>query len=71
MLLGGNTKLIVESVMPDLLHIIPVGHNTVLDGVLQGEHTTLLLSLITSNHTQMLIERTKPQMQETEMSIEQ
>merc|ERR1719486_1670392 len=28
-----NTEFIVESVMPDLLHVIPVGDNTVLDGV--------------------------------------
>jgi len=45
--LGGDTELIVEGVMPDLLHIVPVGNDTVLDGVLQGENTTLGLSLIT------------------------
>merc|ERR1712156_112736 len=28
-----------DSVMPDLLHVIPVGDNAVLDGVLQGEDT--------------------------------
>uniref|UniRef100_A0A182TXX1 Uncharacterized protein n=1 Tax=Anopheles melas TaxID=34690 RepID=A0A182TXX1_9DIPT len=33
--------------MPDLLHIIPVGDDTVLDRVLQGEDTTLGLGLIT------------------------
>jgi hypothetical protein len=27
--------------MPDLLHVIPVGDNTVLDGILQGEDITL------------------------------
>jgi len=46
--LRSNTKLVVEGVMPDLLHVIPVGHNTVLDGVLQGEDTSLGLSLITN-----------------------
>merc|ERR1712244_194502 len=30
LLLRGNTKFIVEGVMPDLLHIIPVGDDTVL-----------------------------------------
>ena len=42
-LLRCDTKLVVESVMPDLLHGIPVGHNAMLDWVLQREHTTLAL----------------------------
>lgn len=46
-LLGGHTQLVVESVMPDLLHVVPVGNDTVLDGVAQGEDTTLGLGLIT------------------------
>jgi hypothetical protein len=33
-------------VMPDLLHIVPVGDNTVLDGVLQSENATLRLGLV-------------------------
>merc|ERR1719210_2815441 len=33
--------------MPDLLHIVPVGDDTVLNGVLEGEDTTLGLGLIT------------------------
>ena len=45
-LLGGDTKFVVEGVMPDLFHIVPVGDNAVLNGVLQGEDTTLGLSLI-------------------------
>merc|ERR1719319_784509 len=44
--LRGNTKFIVESVMPDLFHIIPVGDDTVLNGVLQGEDTSLALGFI-------------------------
>ena len=44
--LRGNTEFIVESVMPDLLHIIPVGDDTVLDGVLEGEDTSLGLGLV-------------------------
>merc|ERR1712186_4960 len=31
----------VEGVVPDLLHVIPVGDDAVLDGVLQGEDTPL------------------------------
>merc|ERR1712055_1185849 len=46
-LLGGNSQLIVEGVVPDLLHVIPVGHDTVLNGVLQGEDTPLGLGLVT------------------------
>merc|ERR1719350_857935 len=40
-LLWGDTKLIVEGMMPDLLHIIPVGDDTVFNWVFQGEDTTL------------------------------
>merc|ERR1712213_276980 len=47
LLLRGNTEFIVEGVMPDLLHIVPVGDDTVFNGVLQGEDTSLGLSLIT------------------------
>ena len=32
--------------MPDLLHVVPVGHDAVLDGVLQGEDSSLALSFI-------------------------
>lgn len=46
-LLGGNTQLIVEGVVPDLLHVVPVGDDTVLNGVSQRQDTTLGLSLIT------------------------
>lgn len=40
-LLGGNTQLIVEGVMPNFLHVVPVGDDTVLDRVPQREDTTL------------------------------
>merc|ERR1719474_2287424 len=39
LLLRGNTQLIVEGVVPDLLHIIPVGDDSMLNRVLQGEDT--------------------------------
>merc|ERR1719205_178265 len=46
--LRGNTELIVEGVVPDLLHIIPVGDDTMFNGVFQGEDTSLGLSFITN-----------------------
>merc|ERR1719228_2237297 len=46
LLLRGNTELVVEGVMPDLLHLIPVSDDSVLNGVLEGEDTSLGLSLI-------------------------
>merc|ERR1712025_772494 len=46
--LGGNTELIVEGVVPDLLHVIPVGDDSVLNGVLEGEDTSLGLCLISN-----------------------
>merc|ERR1719402_125748 len=32
--------------MPDLLHVVPVGDDSILDGVLQGEDSSLALGLI-------------------------
>merc|ERR1711881_332896 len=43
-----NTEFIVESMMPDLLHIIPVGDDTMLNRVLQGKDTSLGLGLISN-----------------------
>merc|ERR1711988_1687776 len=48
LLLWGNTEFIVEGVVPDLLHVIPVGNDSVLNGVLQCEDTSLGLSLISN-----------------------
>merc|ERR1719191_1260979 len=47
-LFGGNTELVVEGVVPDFLHIVPVCDDAVLDGVFEGEDTTLTLSLVTN-----------------------
>jgi len=47
-LLRGNTELVVESVMPDLFHIVPVGDNTVFNGVLKGQDSSLGLGFITN-----------------------
>merc|ERR1719323_1098021 len=44
--LRSNTEFIVEGVMPDLLHVIPVGDDAMLNRVFQGEDTSLGLSLI-------------------------
>merc|ERR1711888_121863 len=46
--LRGNTEFIVEGVVPDLLHIIPVGDNSVLNGVLEGQDTSLGLGFISN-----------------------
>merc|ERR1719154_148876 len=46
--LRGNTELIVEGVVPDLLHIIPVSDDSVLNRVLESEDTPLGLSLISN-----------------------
>merc|ERR1711962_630390 len=46
--LGCNTEFIVEGVMPDLLHIIPVGDDPVFNGVFQGKDTPLGLSFISN-----------------------
>merc|ERR1719187_167452 len=44
----GNTEFIVEGVVPDLLHVIPVGDDSMLNWVLEGEDTPLGLGLITN-----------------------
>merc|ERR1719239_901309 len=44
----GNAEFIVESVVPDLFHIIPVGDDTVFNWVFEGEDTSLALGFITN-----------------------
>merc|ERR1711892_326612 len=46
--LRGNTEFIEEGVVPDFLHVIPVGDDSMLNWVLEGEDTSLGLSLITN-----------------------
>jgi hypothetical protein len=46
-LFWGNTHFVHEGVMPDLFHIIPVGDDTVFNGVFQGKDTSLGLGFIT------------------------
>ena len=43
----GDSQFVVESVVPDLFHIIPVGNDTVFNWVLEGKDTTLGLGFIT------------------------
>ena len=38
-LLGRDTQLVVEGMVPDLLHVVPVGDDAVLDGVFERENT--------------------------------
>merc|ERR1719195_1675750 len=46
LLLRGNTEFIVEGVVPDLLHVIPVSDDSMLNRVLEGKDTSLGLGLI-------------------------
>ena len=39
-LFGGDTKLVVEGVVPDLLHVIPIGDYAMFDGVLERQDST-------------------------------
>jgi len=43
-----NTEFVVEGVMPDLFHIIPVGDDSVFNWVFQGKDTSLGLSFISN-----------------------
>ena len=45
-LLWGHAQLVVEGMVPDFLHIVPVCDDTVLDGVFQAKDTPLALGLI-------------------------
>eukprot|EP00121_Abeoforma_whisleri_P000955 Awhi_evm1s850 len=40
------TKFIVESMMPDFFHIIPIGNDTVFNRVFQGQDTSFGLGFI-------------------------
>merc|ERR1712106_1311486 len=46
-LLRGNTEFIVESMVPDFLHVIPVGDDTMFNGIFKGHATSLALGFIT------------------------
>ena len=46
MFLWSYTEFVVEGVMPDFLHIVPVCDDTVFNGVLEGEDTSLALGFV-------------------------
>mmetsp|Transcript_156616 Transcript_156616/g.284961 ORF Transcript_156616/g.284961 Transcript_156616/m.284961 type:complete len:220 (+) Transcript_156616:673-1332(+) len=46
-LLRVDSQLVEEGVVPNLLHVIPICHDAVLNGILEGENTTLALRLVT------------------------
>jgi len=41
-------KHVVEGVVPDAYHVVPVGHNTMLHGIIKGKRTLLRLRFITN-----------------------
>jgi hypothetical protein len=43
-----NTQFAVKGVMPHFFHVIPVGDDSVLDGVLNFKNTAFLLSLFSN-----------------------
>ena len=45
-LLGGDTELVSEGVVPDLFYGIPVGHDVLFDRVLEVEDTPLHLGIV-------------------------
>mmetsp|Transcript_94634 Transcript_94634/g.289492 ORF Transcript_94634/g.289492 Transcript_94634/m.289492 type:complete len:291 (-) Transcript_94634:9-881(-) len=45
-LLRRNSELVVERMMPDLLHVVPIRHDAVLNRVLQGQDASLTLRFI-------------------------
>lgn len=48
MIRGGDSELVEESMVPDLLHVVPVVNDAVSDRVVEVKHTSLLLSLLTN-----------------------
>ncbi len=45
-LLRRDAELVVEGVMPDFLHVVPVGDDAVLDWVLEGEDAAFSLRFV-------------------------
>merc|ERR1719198_2927558 len=48
MFFGCHAQLIVKGVVPNLLHVVPIRHDAMLDGILQGQYTSLALRLVTN-----------------------
>uniref|UniRef100_A0A914LPN4 Ovule protein n=1 Tax=Meloidogyne incognita TaxID=6306 RepID=A0A914LPN4_MELIC len=53
MFFRSNTQLIVERMMPNLLHVVPVCYNSVLNRVFQSQDTSFALSFI--SHIRILL----------------
>lgn len=47
---GGYSELVVEAVVPDLGHVVPVVDDTVLDGVGELQNSLLGLGLLADEH---------------------
>jgi len=45
-LVGSNSKLVVEAVVPYLLHVIPVVNDAVFNGISQFKHSLLGLGFL-------------------------
>lgn len=45
-LFGSDSEFVVERMMPHFLHVVPVGDDTVFDGVLDGQHAPLRLRFV-------------------------
>ena len=48
-LLWCDSEFVVERVVPDFFHVIPVGDDTMFDGVFQAQNTPFRLCFITEN----------------------
>ncbi len=45
--LGGDPQLVVEAMVPDLLHVVPVLHNAMLQRIAQIQDSAVALGLVT------------------------
>ena len=45
-----DAQFIVDGVVPNLFHVVPVGNDTVLDRIFQGKDAPLSLSLVTEEY---------------------
>ena len=46
MVFWGNSQFVVECVMPNFLHFVPIGDDAVFDRVLKPENASLRLGLV-------------------------
>lgn len=46
MFFRSDSQLVVEGVMPDFLHFVPVGNDTVFNRILKSENTTFGLGFV-------------------------